>query len=67
MEKHLLTRSCEITLLIIIPQYMETGLVSLAAATVLFALNTVEKSFKYCEVFMLRLRNRFAGQIFPKL
>ena len=47
MEKHLLMRSCEIMLLKIIPQYMETGLVSLAAATVLFTLNVVEMYLKF--------------------
>ena len=35
-------------LLIIISQYMETAVVSLAALTVLFALIAVEKSFRHC-------------------
>ena len=39
-------RSYEIMLLIIISQYMETGVASLAALTVLFALIAVQKSFK---------------------
>ena len=47
-----LIRSYEITLPIITSQYMETGVVSLAAPTVLFALIAEEKSFKHCMAFL---------------
>ena len=38
---------------------METGLASLAAATVLFALNAVEKSFNKCMTFFMLSRKTY--------